>query len=960
MDQSETVQTNSDGSVTDTISSYDSAHVFLGTIVKTASGNGLVKVTTFNNASGSAVDTQSSTTAYDSNGDGGTSAVFKDNDVVVISGGTATFTTSVTTLTSGNAQNNSISMTLSGALASTNSSSFSIVASGGIAIADSGVTTETITDKTGSTTDDTTTIVTAANKLTSTTSTALNGSGIPYIVDSSSIALDGSKSDTTTYYNPASSSVIEEQTTVSTSYDGRTITTTRQSDYDSSGHYNSQTDTYVAHADDTATETRSGTGSFGAPVFSLTVSAFTNGDSSQTTTTSTYDGAGALIGQIVADVSPDGLVKSFVYDTTGTETANLTTAAADLLTSSTLPTLLMTDIIETDTTTLNSDGSRTEIVKTAYGNSFTNLRTETTTTISANGLVTSASIDNSGNTNSSGGPVYDQVDVTTIAPDGSKTEVVNYYGNTAATNTLSGTNTYTTTANGLVTTLTTSTGITDVTADFADSNGSYEWSRAVTSAAHSAGYDNESSSHFIDANGIDTWSYNDGNGHSGTITIDVATETQDIAIANEIYVTLLGHAMDDTEKETLAQDITNGVLDRDLLAYNIINSSEYNNDYGIGLTNGGYYYGAFDVLAAIENALGRPPTAEEIGTFGYFLEGATITSTSVSELALMAVAVAQYATDQGGEDYRTLLDTNADLATTAPAWDAPADHQVVITSGGTYNSNGTFFEDQVILSGQIYGVTATVSGNNNVIALVEESNMTVSGVGNSVDIPIGMFAKSGTSGTPITVNASNTPIMVENGGSVIVFGNNDQIGQVGYTEVVLSSGSGDSIYVAGGTIASSAGYMNTYPITSASNALVTVGSGAGTSASAAQVDGNNDSVSIDNGAWVTVSGASNTINVYSGGVAIGTTGSSGTGNTINIYSGGVAIGTTVSSGGGVVVSSGGIVSNSIIWGGATEVVNAGGVDSGTTLCSAYVEPSVSAYVSGNMTDGGGQRRRLTV
>src|SRR5262249_10540002 len=150
-----------------------------------------------------------------------------------------------------------------------------------------------------------------------------------------------------------------------------------------------------------------------------------------------------------------------------------------------------------------------------------------------------------------------------------------------------------------------------------------------------------SASHFIDANGIDTWSFYDGLGDPPqTITIDLATEQQDIGIANQIYQTLLGHPMDDAETQFIAGDITSGVLNRFGLAYTLVASSqEYNLNYGI-LQNGSYKYFGFDVFAAFENALGRLPTAEEMGTFDAYMDNG---SPSASNLANMAVAVAQYA-----------------------------------------------------------------------------------------------------------------------------------------------------------------------------------------------------------------------------------------------------------------------------------------------------------------------------
>ena len=256
-----------------------------------------------------------------------------------------------------------------------------------------------------------------------------------------------------------------------------------------------------------------------------------------------------------------------------------------------------------------------------------NLRSETVTTTSANGLSIVSQIDNNGN------GIFNQVDTTTIAPDGSKQQVFDYYGDTAATETtLVGTNTYTTSANGLTTTLVSSTGVTDTTVNFADSNGSYEWSQTVTPGSVAANVDglvNGSASHMIDANGMDTWSWNNGystispvGGDVGSITIDLATEKQDIAIANELFVTVFGQPMDEDETQYIAQFIVNGVFNRQQLAEDLIGTSNYDNNFGIALGTSQLFAG-FDVIAAFENALGRMPTAEQLGVFDVYMDTAT-------------------------------------------------------------------------------------------------------------------------------------------------------------------------------------------------------------------------------------------------------------------------------------------------------------------------------------------------
>ncbi|PWT75507.1 MAG: hypothetical protein C5B46_02510, partial [Proteobacteria bacterium] len=141
-DQTETVQTQADGSVVDTTTSYGTPHtVVVGTIVKTTSGNGLSQSTQFNNGS-TTVDTQSETTTYDANGDGGRRLDCEDTEHV---NGT-TLTASVIAQTSGNGQSKTITM----GFLTNGVSNFNVATTDSVAIADTGVTIETIADTIGS------------------------------------------------------------------------------------------------------------------------------------------------------------------------------------------------------------------------------------------------------------------------------------------------------------------------------------------------------------------------------------------------------------------------------------------------------------------------------------------------------------------------------------------------------------------------------------------------------------------------------------------------------------------------------------------------------------------------------------------------------------------------------------------------------------------------------------------
>jgi hypothetical protein len=849
VDQSETVQTQADGSVTDTVANYDSSHNSLGTVVKSTSGNGLVSSTQYKNASGTATDTETDTKIEDANGDGGAIETYQDTDVV----NGANFTSLWTKQTTGNDQGTVIACALTGTLAATH-----ILTESGTIIADSGVTTEITADALNGASgpNDTTTIVTSANQLTTTTSTALGGAN-PYIFQQTSNGLDGSKSQVTTYYNPASLSVIEEQITANTSADDRAVTTTTMSDYDGT-RYNTETDSYVENANGATTETRVFTGSYNEPAFKQTVMTVTNADSSLTTTTLNYDGNGVLIDQIVAETSPDGLVKTYAYDTNGEEAiANLDAAAADLASGAALPaSVLASDIIGSDVTSLNAGGGKTEVVETAYGNSFTNLRSRTTTITSANGLVATTFVDNNGN------GVYEQVSTTTLEPDGSSVQVVKNYNDRSTTQqidsltvgaTLIGSGTYTVSANGLNTTFVSSTGITDTTVAFANANGSYQFSQSVAAGSQAAsnGAKSGGSVHFIDANGIDSWTWNTETGSTGTITIDLATEKQDVAIANMIYQTLLGRQMTEAETQYLAQYITNGVLNRDALALSIVNSATYQNPFRAGGD-----LGWLAVLAALENALGRPPTAGEIATFGRYYP--VLGYVSNQGFAAVAVAIAQYAADQGHGNVAALFDPLYD-ENSLNTPDPPSLYASL--ASGNYSYTGYMLSE----SEGALNYNAGLQGNNNLIVLVA-GGLTISGYNNVVEI-----SQPGSAIREAFLAASNTSVVIEPGCLTAIYGNNDQISEIFGPSAVsvqgpgTSPGTGNVIDIAASAVPLN--FVNPAPaytgnsILDTSDATITVGAGVFTQ----YINGNNDSVSIGAGSIVAVTGTGEAIDFTGGG-----------------------------------------------------------------------------------------------
>ena len=139
--------------------------------------------------------------------------------------------------------------------------------------------------------------------------------------------------------------------------------------------------------------------------------------------------------------------------------------------------------------------------------------------------------------------------------------------------------------------------------------------------------------------------------------------------------------MDDAETQYLAQFITNGVLDREALALSLVNTKEYFNNFVLVGFNGDFT--GWNVLTALENALGRLPTAEEMTTFGNLTSSTEFSSNTASDQAFVqaAVAIAQYATDQGDSTNLTIIDPNQSSVAPPVQWENAALTKSITASG---------------------------------------------------------------------------------------------------------------------------------------------------------------------------------------------------------------------------------------------------------------------------------------
>src|SRR5262249_39398808 len=123
----------------------------------------------------------------------------------------------------------------------------------------------------------------------------------------------------------------------------------------------------------------------------------------------------------------------------------------------------------------------------------------------------------------------------------------------------------------------------ETTTRLADGSGSYSWVRTTTPwpLLPTNGITPAYASHTIDANGVDTWTWNEntGSGTNSTIRIDAATEKRYLEIAARLYDTAFDRDMYESERQFLAKYIVNGSLNTTQLANDLLNSVEFRARY---------------------------------------------------------------------------------------------------------------------------------------------------------------------------------------------------------------------------------------------------------------------------------------------------------------------------------------------------------------------------------------------
>jgi hypothetical protein len=275
---------------------------------------------------------------------------------------------------------------------------------------------------------------------------------------------------------------------------------------------------------------------------------------------------------------------------------------------------------------------------------------------------------------------------------------------------------------------------------------------------------------------MDSWTSYCGAGNTTTsLVIDKRLEAQYLATANRIAQTILGHGLDNAQQEYVSAYIVNGVLNREELAYMLITSGEYQNNFRAKYSSGGATRYTASVVPFFENVLGRLPNAEELAVAEHYLpiHNPNDPQPNYAALAQAAVAVAQYAAEYDLTSNKTFADTNVSLLLsnsalnpTAPSWLANGASAVQLQSTGTFAYSNTYIVDLTSTT----SVPITVNGSGNIIIAPGQGygTITANGVNNTVEV-------NGSG----TIATSNSEILVH-AGTVKVNGN--------YNEIVAAAG----------------------------------------------------------------------------------------------------------------------------------------------------------------------------
>ncbi|MBB2688977.1 UNVERIFIED_ORG: Ca2+-binding RTX toxin-like protein [Rhizobium esperanzae] len=137
----------------------------------------------------------------------------------------------------------------------------------------------------------------------------------------------------------------------------------------------------------------------------------------------------------------------------------------------------------------------------------------------------------------------------------------------------------------------------------AEANGSYSWEAVSTTGSVTAYV-----RHGIDPDGIDTITWSNVRGLSGSAQIEMTEESLDVAEMQRIYDVVFDRDMQNSEREQLGTYLAQGAFNATQLATDLIGTAAFTSNYGT-LSNVGF------VEVLYQNAYGRNASVSEMQTW---------------------------------------------------------------------------------------------------------------------------------------------------------------------------------------------------------------------------------------------------------------------------------------------------------------------------------------------------------
>ncbi|QRG08713.1 hypothetical protein EZH22_10750 [Xanthobacter dioxanivorans] len=472
---------NADGSTSRTISDLSSNGALIAQELTTTSNHGNVSIlrdidgdghTDQSIASQIAQDGSAVTTSVDYTVNGTVNGVLKDKDKAV-------------TTTSANGLSKTTQWDANG------DGTFDAQQTDVTVLATDGSTTRTVTNLAGDgiTVKDRTAVTTSASGLSTTTTWDTNGDGTTDLTetDVKVLAADGSQSETLSDFTGTISGPLKSKRTTTVSADQ--LTTTVTEDINGDGH-NDKSTVIAIQANGNVVTTSTDLNADGS---TKDKAVLTKSASGLSTTIQWYAGSSSTAYQTRSDVTvlnTNGTTVETIQNTNATHTDTTTiTTTANGLSKTTAWTLDGANKgSQTDVTTLNANGSTTEVV--SYLGSAGGLKTRYTETASANGL----SVTKWWDTDGDGTNDQSVSDVTVVNADGSRTKTIKAKTLNAAQTAF--------VALSSSTTVTSASGLTSTTSTDTDGDGKTDRIRTVSTLQNADGSSQETMSNTTAAGGL--------------------------------------------------------------------------------------------------------------------------------------------------------------------------------------------------------------------------------------------------------------------------------------------------------------------------------------------------------------------------------------------------------------------------------------------------------------------------